>query len=81
MDEKLGWVIDFAEVKQAFKPLEEKLDHHLLNEVEGLENPTSENLARWLWEHLEAPLPGLRRVVVRETCNAGCIYDGPRKQD
>ncbi len=81
MDERLGWVIDFADVAQAFKPLEEKLDHRLLNEVEGLENPTSENLARWFWEHLETPLPGLCRVVVRETCNAGCIYDGPRTQD
>ena len=71
-----GWVMDFADLKRAFKPLFDRLDHHCLNDIEGLENPTSENLARWIWGRLEPGLPGLSKVVVQETCNAGCIYSG-----
>lgn len=71
-----GWVMDFAEIKKAFNPFYEQLDHFYLNEVEGLSNPTSENLARWIWQRLEPVLPGLSRVVVRETCTSGCIYEG-----
>lgn len=73
-----GWVLDFADIKAAFKPLEERLDHHYLNEVEGLENPTSEVLATWMWERLLPALPQLSAVVVRETCTSGCIYRGPK---
>lgn len=76
LDPELGWVMDFADIKSAFQPLFEQLDHRLLNEVEGLDNPTSENLARWVWARLEDELGGLSRVVVQETCNAGCIYTG-----
>lgn len=76
IDEHMGWFRDFADVKRAFKPLEEQLDHHFLNEVPGLENPTSENLARWIWKHLKPELPDLSCVIVRETCTAGCIYNG-----
>jgi len=71
-----GWVIDFADIKSAFRPIHDRLDHHYLNEVEGLENPTSEHLARWIWRRLQPALPGLTRVVVRETCCAGCVYRG-----
>jgi 6-pyruvoyltetrahydropterin/6-carboxytetrahydropterin synthase len=71
-----GWVIDFADIKLAFQPLEKLLDHNYLNDIPGLENPTSENLARWLWERLAPSLSGLSRVVVRETCTSGCIYRG-----
>lgn len=70
-----GWVMDFAELKEAFRPLHERLDHHYLNEVEGLDNPTSENLARWIWERLQDTLP-LSAVVVRENCTSGCVYRG-----
>ena len=75
--QQTGWVMDFAELKRAFQPLFEQLDHHCLNDIEGLENPTSENLARWVWSNLESDLPGLKKVCVQETCNAGCIYTGP----
>jgi 6-pyruvoyltetrahydropterin/6-carboxytetrahydropterin synthase len=71
-----GWVMDFGDIKSAFKPLLEQLDHHYLNEIEGLENPTSEVLARWIWERLEDRLPELSRIVVRETCTSGCVYVG-----
>jgi 6-pyruvoyltetrahydropterin/6-carboxytetrahydropterin synthase len=72
-----GWVMDFADVKAAFAPLHDQLDHRYLNEVGGLENPTSEVLAMWIWERLAPTLPGLARVDVDETCTSGCRYDGP----
>lgn len=71
-----GWIIDFAEITSAFQPLYERLDHHYLNEVEGLSNPTSENIARWIWERLRPALPILSKVIVHETCTSGCIYQG-----
>jgi 6-pyruvoyltetrahydropterin/6-carboxytetrahydropterin synthase len=71
-----GWVMDFADLKTAFQPLYDQLDHNYLNEIEGLSNPTSENLARWIWRRLRPSLPGLCQVTVRETCTAGCIYRG-----
>ncbi len=71
-----GWIVDFADIKQALEPLKKELDHYYLNEIEGLSNPTSENLARWIWRRLELSLPGLCRIVVRETCTTGCVYTG-----
>ena len=70
------WVMDFADVKAAFAPTFERLDHHYLNEIEGLENPTSEVIARWIWRRLKPELPALVKVVLFETCTAGCIYAG-----
>jgi 6-pyruvoyltetrahydropterin/6-carboxytetrahydropterin synthase len=77
VDPEAGWVMDYFELDQAFAPLFDRLDHHFLNEIDGLSNPTSENLARWLWERLCEPLPGLSRIVIRETCDTGCVYRGP----
>ena len=71
-----GWVMDFADLRRVFQPLFDQLDHHYLNDLDGLENPTSENLARWIWQRLHAGLPGLSKVIVQETCNAGCVYTG-----
>ena len=71
-----GWVMDFADIKAAFKPLYEQLDHHYLNDVPGLENPTSERLAIWIWDRLKPALPQLSAVVIRETCTSGCRYTG-----
>ncbi len=76
VDPERGWILDFADIEAAFDPLHEALDHRLLNEVDGLENPTSEHLAVWIWDRLISSLPGLTRVVVKETCNSGCVYDG-----
>ncbi len=76
VDPQSGWVMDFADLKEAFKPTYEQLDHHYLNEIEGLENPTSENLARWIWQQLKPTLPRLSKIVVRETCTSGCVYRG-----
>jgi len=71
-----GWVMDFADIQAAFAPLLAQLDHYYLNEVEGLSNPTSEHLARWIWQRLKPTLPLLAEVVVRETCTSGCSYRG-----
>lgn len=77
LDPHTGWVMDFAEVKAAFRPIFERLDHHYLNDIEGLDNPTSERIAEWIWDHLKPALPLLSQVVVHETCTAGSRYCGP----
>ena len=76
VQEKAGWIVDFADIAQAFQPLYEQLDHRYLNEIDGLDNPTSEHLARWIWRKLKPSLPLLSEVVVHETCTAGCAYRG-----
>jgi len=77
LDENLGWVMDFAEIGEAVKPVIKQLDHYYLNDIPGLENPTSENLAIWIWNNIKDSLPGLKSVRVAETCNSGCVYTGP----
>ena len=69
-----GWFMDFGELYDLWAPLHEVLDHHYLNEVPGLENPTSENLAAWIWNRLRPTLPELSSITVRETCTSGCTY-------
>ena len=76
VDDPSGWVMDFAELKERFGPLHEQLDHRYLNDIAGLENPTSENIARWIWQRLIGDLPQLNSVEIRETCTSGCIYHG-----
>ena len=76
-DPRLGWVMDFADLKAAFQPVYDRLDHHYLNDIPGLENPTSERLAIWLWEQVKPRVPLLSEVVVHETCTSGCRYRGP----
>jgi 6-pyruvoyltetrahydropterin/6-carboxytetrahydropterin synthase len=76
VDPVTGWVMDFADIKEAFRPILSRLDHYYLNDIEGLENPTSENIARWIWQQLKPSLPLLHRVVVHETCTSGCVYRG-----
>lgn len=76
VDPYTGWVMDFAELAAIFKPIYEQLDHHYLNEIPGLENPTSERLAEWIWHKLQPQLPLLSAVTVKETCTAGCTYRG-----
>lgn len=73
---ELGWVMDFAMIQDKFAPILAQLDHYFLNDVAGLENPTSENVARWIWTRLKPALPELCSVVIRETCTSGCIYRG-----
>lgn len=76
-DPTTGWVMDFADLRAACEPVRDALDHRLLNDVAGLENPTSERLAAWVWDRLAETVPGLSAVTVRETCTSGCTYRGP----
>jgi 6-pyruvoyltetrahydropterin/6-carboxytetrahydropterin synthase len=76
VDDRTGWFIDYADIIDAFEPIRKRLDHYYLNEIEGLENPTSEILAHWIWERLNGQLPGLHRITIRETCTARCDYYG-----
>ena len=76
VDSKTGWIMDFGDIKAAFAPIYEELDHHYLNDVVGLENPTSENLALWIWQKLKPDLPLLSAVKIKETCTSGCVYRG-----
>ncbi|RYF09886.1 MAG: 6-carboxytetrahydropterin synthase QueD [Deltaproteobacteria bacterium] len=76
VDPQTGWVQDYAELRGAFEPLRQQLDHYVLNDVAGLENPTSENLARWIWTRLRPALSGLCAIVVHETCTCRCTYTG-----
>jgi len=76
VNENQGWVMDFADISQVFKPIYDRLDHCYLNDIEGLENPTSENLAKWIWDEIILELQLLYSIVVIETCNSGCVYRG-----
>jgi len=76
MNPKTGWILDFDDIRQAFEPLLEQLDHHYLNEIPGLENPTSEHLVQWIWQRLKSALPELTEVEISETCDTGCRYRG-----
>ena len=76
MDESKGYLVDYGDIKAACEPIRQRLDHCYLNEIEGLENPTSEVLARWIWQRLAPSLPDLAAVIVHETCNSRCEYRG-----
>jgi 6-pyruvoyltetrahydropterin/6-carboxytetrahydropterin synthase len=74
INDESGWIQDYGDLSRAFAPVLEMLDHTYLNDVAGLENPTSENLCRWICMRVAPLLPGLSKVVVNETCATGCIY-------
>jgi len=76
VDETLGWVIDFADIDSVVRPVIDRLDHQMLNEIEGLKNPTSEILSRWLWRHIAGELPALTELSVSETPSSRCVYRG-----
>ena len=74
--EKEGWVMDYGDLKMAAGPVVDLLDHHLLNEIEGLENPTAEVLSIWIWNKVKPLLPQLSRIELKETPTSGVIYEG-----
>ena len=71
-----GFVIDFKDLVAAFQPIHKLLDHSYLNEIEGLENPSNENLCVWIWKKLSKTLSGLKQIEIKETDLTGCIYKG-----
>lgn len=76
LDVTLCWVMDFADLKAVVEPLVKSLDHYLLNEIEGLDNPTCERIAIWLWDRIKPKVPQLIRIVLNETPTSGVIYEG-----
>ena len=76
VDPKSGWLVDYADLERAFRPIRDALDHRLLNEVDGLSNPTSEHVARWIWDRLVLALPSLAEIVVKESPTTRCSYRG-----
>ncbi len=76
VDEKLGYLIDYGDVKRVVDPIVRQLDHYYLNDIPGLENSTAENLAKWLWDRIKPSLPLLARITVYETCTTACDYEG-----
>ena len=77
VDPAKGYLIDYGDIKQAIEPARQELDHYVLNEIEGLENPTAEHLAKWVYDRVKRGLPLLSAVRVRETCTTGAAYHGP----
>ena len=76
VDPTTGWFLDYGVIREAVEPIRLQLDHYCLNDIAGLENPTSEHVARWIWERLKAALPSLARITVHETCESRCEYEG-----
>jgi 6-pyruvoyltetrahydropterin/6-carboxytetrahydropterin synthase len=75
-DPRLGWIMDFKELKDAVSPVIDQLDHKLINDIKGLENPTAENITVWIWKQIKPSLPQLRRIELYETPTTGVIFDG-----
>ena len=71
-----GYLVDYGDIKSAVEPIKQRLDHFVLNEIDGLENPTSEIIAKWVFDRLKRELPILAEVVVHETCTSRCHYRG-----
>lgn len=76
LDPDMDWVVDFAELDAAFSSIHAQLDHRYLNDIPGLENPTTERMAQWIWQHLKPRLPGLIKIIIQETQQSGCVYSG-----
>jgi len=76
LDEKFGWVMDFADLKSVMQPVIDQIDHKYLNDISGLENPTCEILVKWIWDAVVDDLPGLKRIKLYETPTSGAVYEG-----
>ena len=76
MDKHTGFVTDFQEIENVFNPIKKILDHSFLNKIEGLSNPTSENICIWIWDKIESSIPNICEIEIKETDSTGCIYRG-----
>jgi 6-pyruvoyltetrahydropterin/6-carboxytetrahydropterin synthase len=76
VDPDKGYLVDYGQIKEAVEPIVQRLDHRYLNDIKDLSNPTSENIAQWLWEQLKPILPQLAIIRVFETCTSACEYAG-----
>jgi 6-pyruvoyltetrahydropterin/6-carboxytetrahydropterin synthase len=76
VDPAAGYLIDYGQIKAISDPIVKQLDHYYLNKINGLSNPTAENLAKWIWDRLKPALPLLTAIIVHETCTSSCTYNG-----
>ena len=76
LDPDLGWIMDFKDLKDALMPVIDRLDHKLINDIQGLQNPTAENITVWIWDQIKPSLPLLSRIELYETPTTGVIYSG-----
>ena len=76
VDPRMGYLIDYGDIKRIVAPIVDRLDHYYLNDIEGLANPTSEVLAQWLWQRIKPALPLLSTIIVYETCTSACEFRG-----
>ena len=76
LDPQLGWIMDFKDLKEALLPVIDQLDHKLINNIQGLQNPTAENITVWIWQQIKPSLPLLSRIELYETPTTGVIYHG-----
>ena len=76
LNDKTGFIIDFQEIEDSFDPIRKLLDHAYLNNIKGLENPTSENMCKYIWEKVKPEILGLVEIEIKETHSTGCIYKG-----
>jgi 6-pyruvoyltetrahydropterin/6-carboxytetrahydropterin synthase len=76
LENRLEWVMDFAELKKVIKPIVDQLDHQLINDIPGLENPTCERIGVWIWDKIKPQIPQLKRIELQETPTSGMIYEG-----
>ena len=76
VDPALGYLMDYGDIRRVVDPIVKQLDHYYLNKIEGLENSTSEMVAKWLWDHIKPGLPLLSTIIVYETCTSSCEYRG-----
>ena len=76
LDPHLGWVMDFADLKKVVDPIVKRLDHHLMNEIPGLENPTCEQIAVWIWDQVKPHVPLMSKIELHETPTSGAGYRG-----
>lgn len=76
VDPAKGYLVDFGDIKRILQPIEDELDHRVLNEIDGLENPTAELLAKWVYDRVKPALPLVKCVRIRETCTSAAEYAG-----
>ena len=76
IDPHLGWIMDFKELKDALSGVIDQLDHKLINDIPGLQNPTAENITVWIWKQIQPLLPQLSKIELYETPTTGVIYSG-----
>ena len=76
LDKTNNWILNYDDIDEIVNPLLQKIDHKTLNDIKGLEKPTSENLAKWFWERIRKKIVNLESIEIIRPRIGGCIYSG-----